>query len=71
MLESAGFDSTSLDEGIDLVLFQTYDTPEAVSGQLTLVDEAIESARRYAQAPGRFGRAEPANLQAAHKNPTL
>jgi hypothetical protein len=59
VLELAGLDATPLDVRIDLALLQANDPAEAVGGQLTFVDEAIERAGRDAEPIGGLAGAEP------------
>ena len=66
VLQRSGLDPVVIDEGVDLVLLQSDDPPEAVGGDVTLVDEAVQGPGRDAEPlRGRGGR-EPGDLGGTH-----
>jgi len=67
MFKSPGLDAAGLYEVIDLFGLEANDPPEPIGGDLTLVDEAIESPGRYAEALGGPGGAKPSDLIFGHE----
>src|SRR4051812_27093237 len=59
VLEGPRGDPTGLDEQVDIVLLEADDAPEAVAGDLPLVDESVQGSRGDAEVLGSFRRAQP------------
>ena len=66
VLELTGCDLTLRNERIDLTLLQPDYSAEPVRGQLPLIDQSIERARREAQGRSRLFRGQPVTVCRSH-----
>jgi hypothetical protein len=62
VLERPRRDAAGLDEHVDVSGLETDHPPEPVGRHLSLIDEAIQRARRYAEPIGGLTGAEPTDL---------
>src|SRR3954452_20060516 len=59
VLESAGLNPTAVDETVDFVFFEPNYSPEAIGGDVALIDESVQRSRRDPQPLRRVGGAQP------------
>jgi len=62
VLQRPRLDAGSLDERVDIPLLEPDHAPELVSGKLTVVDQAVQRARRDPQVPGCLSGPKPLNV---------
>ncbi len=52
VVEVAGLDAGGFDEGVDVGLFEAYDSAEPVGRDPSFVDESVQRPGRHAETPG-------------------
>jgi hypothetical protein len=68
VLQRAWFDSSTGNEGVDLVLLQSNDSPELVRRDRAFINEFVESAQRDTESRSGFASAQPSNFGLTHNH---